>query len=209
MTLLDRRTWLGSTTAFVVGLMTRRIEAQATEALDEQALVIWLRYANTLQAAYKKQYGHFASSQTELDPSRVRVLQGRRFRAVPAGAEFVLNAVAGDSYLIALRHPESGVVMSTDQTGVIQKGHSAVALNVTHATDWMSRPLTTADAPVNSSRLASLLGFFMPTLHAQHFCLCGNCLGPGQCGGCEEPVCCNLGFIDCTWCCGRDFCCPE
>lgn len=208
MTLLDRRTWLGATTAFVVGLATRPIAAQATEDLDAEVLLIWLRYANTVQSAYKKQYGRFADALAELNPARVDSLRGRRFRPVPAGAEFALKAVGSESYVIALRDPESGLLMWTDKTGVIQKGHSAAALNVNNLTESNSRPLTTADASMKKSRLASFVGFFMPTLHAQHFCLCGNCIGPGECGGCEQ-VCCNLGFQDCTWCCGDTFCCPE
>ncbi len=102
----------------------------------------------------------------------------------------------------AFRTNEQGVILTGSSVGA--DGHPSIDFADFHGVA-LNKPIAKAETrgPFMAA-LASVAGFFLPTLNAAcpPCCECWSfCEGPGPCAEMCPAICCNVGFANCTWCC--------
>jgi hypothetical protein len=185
---------------------------QAAEPLPVDEPLDYVRDLNSAEAAYRRKFQRYASAEQMVQSPRYATKQQR---AVPPGWE-VLVALLGDAegYRIRLRRVDGGLEYHTDHLGVIYEGTGSHPMKGVVAESDTLRPIVPPSQRTGSrstSLFNRMLALVVPTLHAEEACVCGSCLGPGQCGGQKNlctggQTCCNLGYKECTWCCGYCTC---
>jgi hypothetical protein len=222
---MKRREFLG--TALASGTAATRkptgmIQSPAADAIRA------LRLVNTAQSAQRRTAKHYLTL-SELLQHQLTTALVEKFPFV----DTPLFMTTGDlipgfrsqyyladdrlHYTVLLDQQTTGLAFKTGEDGVIYQGSlgSHGTASVSHFEGSPIRPhaIRSADAGPVGRTLARISAYFFPTLIAQDhdmccrvFC-CGYCLSPGACDSSNclatSLYCCNLGFLDCAWCCSN------
>ena len=105
---------------------------------------------------------------------------------------------------------------ATDASGVIRQGTVSVGTEVSVSNTFAGSPIPKPSPQQPEGSAVSAMGmaiatFLIPTLHANcsdpqcssPFGTCGGCFtgSASECGAFCAPLCCNVGYESCPWCC--------
>lgn len=177
---------------------------------EADPLLLWVRQINTTQSVFRHLHGRYAEL-NELTPEAIATMRSVHAVPRPQGSEIQLRVSPdGSKYSLAIREAQTGLAYRSDETGVIRHGTATTALTTAANFGFDAEPIKRTINGKARSRVATPLSaiasFFVPTLYAGPVCTCGDCVGPGPCS-CGGTGCCNIGTLECTWCCPNN-CCP-
>ncbi len=215
-----------ATLPFVAGMLPRTSKSDRTSPLWIEAVGL-MRLINTVEARE-----HLASrpyvepwvlntapaSRELIHPKFANVTFDSTKRTIGPFRVFWSTSSDGSEYEVALVEPSSGFAVFSDTVGEIFSGDALLHSDPSSAVSLRGQLGFTGSSigPGAPSVLATITGFFAPTLHAANCCSKGGCQCAGVSGDCpggSSPCNIGSGSSDCNWCCQAQsdcqFCNPD